>query len=401
MASISETQRACRRIPFTPASRRRAREAIFTFDDMTWAAAQARGMCFPQDRLALALLEDPAIEKVLICDRPRSAVVKLAKDVIERPLKFKSSVRERLWQPLRLRRQDPTSIAGIEAEYERYDRRLQRVAARFGMERPAIVTAQPLLAGFAPLAWAGPVTLYATDDLSAHRDYRPWQRGLEEAYRRVGSSGHRVCAVSAKLLDRIEPIGPAAVVPNGVDPELWLSPDLPPRWFTALAAPRLLYVGTLDSRLDVEGLVSVARAMPGGSVVLVGPVAEEEPLRPILAEPNVHLHEPVSREGVAALAHAADVCLLVHRCTPLTEAMSPLKLFEYLASGTPTVATDLEPVRGVQAPVVRVAPGGDFVAGVRAALARGRLSEPERRSRIEVDSWASRTATVMDLALSL
>ena len=31
----------------------RARHVIYTFDDMTWAAAQARGMCFPQDQLVL------------------------------------------------------------------------------------------------------------------------------------------------------------------------------------------------------------------------------------------------------------------------------------------------------------------------------------------------------------
>jgi teichuronic acid biosynthesis glycosyltransferase TuaH len=378
----------------------RLREAIFTFDDMTWAAAQARGMCFPQDRLALAMLEDADLERVMICDRPRSAPVKLARDVLQRPLRFKSNLRHRLWQPLRVRRQDPTSLAGLERAYRRYDRRLEQVARRFGMERPAIITAQPLLAGFAPLRWAGPVTLYATDDLASHRDYRPWHEGLEEAYRRVGASGRRVCTVSAKLLDKIEPTGPAAVVPNGVDPAMWLSPDLPPRWFTGHAAPRLLYVGTLDSRLDAASIVEVARAFPTGSVVLVGPVGEAEALRPMLAEPNVHLHEPVSREGVAALAHAADACLLPHRVTPLTEAMSPLKLYEYLASGTPVVATDLEPVRRAEAPVVRVAPGGDFVSGVREAIARGRLGEPQRRARIETDSWASRSAAVLDLALA-
>ena len=67
----------------------RARQVIFSFDDLTWAAAQAREMFSPQDQLALALLDDPAARSgLLICDRPRSAPIKLAKDLIHRPLKF-------------------------------------------------------------------------------------------------------------------------------------------------------------------------------------------------------------------------------------------------------------------------------------------------------------------------
>jgi teichuronic acid biosynthesis glycosyltransferase TuaH len=376
-----------------------AKHAIYTFDDMTWAAAQRRGMCFPQDQLVLALLHDPTIERLLICDRPRSAVVKVVKDLVQRPARFEPSERARLWQPLRLRRQDPTGVDALRRAYAAYDRRLRRVAERAGLERPAVITSQPLLAGFAELEWAGPVTLYASDDLSAHRDYQRWREGLLTAYREVAERGRRVCAVSTAILERIDPQGPAAVVPNGVDPNLWSQPDPAPSWFTEQPGPKLLYVGTLDDRLDVEALRSVARAWPDGSVVLVGPLADRSHLAPVLVETNVHLHEPVSREGVASLARAADACLVPHRQTPLTEAMSPLKLYEYLASGSPTVATDLEPVRRVDGPVHRVPPGGDFSVAVRDALAVGRTPEPERQRFIEENSWSTRTAQVLDLAL--
>jgi teichuronic acid biosynthesis glycosyltransferase TuaH len=377
-----------------------ARHAIYTFDDMTWSAAQRRGMCFPQDQLVLAMLRDPDLDRLLICDRPRSALVKLAKDLVTRPARFEADERARLWQPLRLRRQDPTGIDALRRAYAAYDRRLRRAAERAGLERPAVITSQPLLAGFAELEWAGPVTLYASDDLAAHRDYQPWREGLLAAYRQVAERGRRVCAVSQAILDRIEPRGPAAVVPNGVEPRLWLAPERPPAWFAELPGPRFLYVGTIDDRLDVGALRAVARAWPQGSVALVGPLADRGHLGPVLAEPNVVVHEPVSREAVAALAHAADACLLPHRRTPLTEAMSPLKLYEYLASGSPTVATDLEPVRRVDGPVLRVPPGGDFVAGLRLALAAGPTGEADRRRFIAANSWSSRTAEVLDLALA-
>ncbi len=211
-----------------------ASHAIYSFDDMTWAAAQRRGMCFPQDQLVLAMLRDPAIERLLICDRPRSAVVKLVKDLIQRPVRFEASERAQLWQPLRLRRQDPSGVDALRRTYAAYDRRLQRVAERAGLERPALITSQPLLAGFAELEWAGPVTLYASDDLAAHRDYQPWREGLLAAYREVGERGRRVCAVSTAIVERIDPRGPSAVVPNGVDPDLWSEPGPAPSWFTEL-----------------------------------------------------------------------------------------------------------------------------------------------------------------------
>ena len=375
------------------------RHVIYTFDDMTWAAAQERGMCFPQDQLVLSLLADPEVERLLVCDRPRSAPVKLARDVVQRPAKFPASDGARLWQPLRVRRQDPTSIAGLERAYARYDRRLRRVAEGHGLERPAIITSQPLLAGFAELEWAGPVTLFSSDDLAAHPDYQPWRDGLLESYRRVSARERRLCAVSNAIVERIEPRGPSAVVPNGVDPEIWLEPGAAPDWFRELPGPRLLYIGTLDSRLDVDATRAVARAWPEGTVALVGPLTEPEHLAPLLAEPNVFVHEPVARQQVAAVACAADACLLPHNQTPLTEAMSPLKLYEYLASGRPVVATDLEPVRRVEGPITRVAPGGDFVAGVGAALAAGPVGEAERRATITANSWASRSAAVKALAL--
>jgi teichuronic acid biosynthesis glycosyltransferase TuaH len=382
-------------------SGRRCSQVVFGFDDLTWAAAQERGMFSPQDRLALALMADPQIERLLICDRPRSAPIKLAKDLVHRPLRFKSSLRHRHWQPLRWRRREPVSTAGLERVYRAYDRRLRRVAERHGLERPAVITGQPLIAGFAALEWAGPVTLYATDDLSAHPDYQRWRPSLLEAYRRVGQSGRRVCAVSSAIIERISPLGPAAVVPNGVDPELWAAPAAAPAWFEALPGPRLLYVGTLDSRIDAGALASVARAFPQGSIVLVGPVTERDHLAAVLAEPNVVVHEPVAREQVAALCHAADACLLPHRQTALTEAMSPLKLYEYLSSGSPTVATDLEPVRRAGGRIFRVSPNGDFTAAVEAALAAGPASESERQAFVARNSWAARSAEVLALALRL
>jgi teichuronic acid biosynthesis glycosyltransferase TuaH len=375
-------------------------DAIFTFDEITWDAAQRRGMCFPTDRVALALAADRRVGRLMICNQPRSAPVKLVKDTLRRPAAFPASDRVHLYEPLRLRRRDPVSLAALERSYARYGRRLRRAAARRGLNRPAVVTAHPFVAAFAELDWAGPVTLLASDDWAAHPEYERWRPAYLAAYERVAQRHLRVCAVTKAIVERIEPQGPAAVVPNGVDPKEWLSVEPPPEWLTPLPAPRFLYVGTLDSRLDVDAVLAVARAWPEGSVVLVGPVADPGHLVGLREEPNVHFPGPVPRDQVAGLAHAADVCLVPHRRLPLTEAMSPLKIYEYMAGGGPVAATDLPPLRGIEGPLELVAPGGDFVAGVRAALARGPMTEAERERFVAGNAWSHRTDEVLALALA-
>jgi teichuronic acid biosynthesis glycosyltransferase TuaH len=377
-----------------------ARDAIFGFDEITWEAAQRRGMCFPTDRLALALAEDARVGRLLICDQPRSAPIKLAKDLLGKGAAFPASDRVHQHQPLRLRRRDPVSLRGLERFYGGYGRRLHRAARRHGLERPAIVTAHPFVAAFAALGWAGPVTFFATDDWAAHPAYSRWHDAYLAAYARISQRGLRLCAVSATIVERVAPRGPAAVVPNGVDPAEWTDIAPPPEWMAALPGPRFLYVGTLDSRLDVDAVRAVAAAWPEGSIVLAGPVADPAHLQPLRELPNVVLPGPVERPQVAALAHAADACLLPHRRLPLTEAMSPLKAYEYLAGGGPVAATDLPPLRGIEGPLKLAPPGGDFVAAVRAALASGPMPEPERLQFLERNSWSRRCDEVLALSLA-
>jgi glycosyltransferase involved in cell wall biosynthesis len=208
-----------------------------------------------------------------------------------------------------------------------------------------------------------------------------------------------VVAVSQAIVDRIGPTGPSAVVPNGVAPEEWRSPATAPSWFTALSSPRILYVGVLDDRLDVQALHEVAARFSRGTVVLLGPVGDRKALEPLRGVANIRIEPPVGRLEVAGLVHAADVCVMPHRSNRLTAAMSPLKLYEYLAGGRPVAATDLPPVRAVDPRIVRVRDGESFADGVAEALDRGPLVEDDRLAFIDANSWQRRHDDLLALAL--
>jgi glycosyltransferase involved in cell wall biosynthesis len=372
------------------------RDVLFSFAYASWGTAVARGMCFSEDRMVETLMAHPAVRRLLVAETPRSLPIKLVRDRLAPAPPFPTGERASLYSPLRLRRADPTGIAANERAFARWDTRARRAAARHGLERPAVITTHPLIAGFAPLEWADSVTFYAYDDLAESPPLRHLWPAYEEAYRRIRELGRGVAAVAPAILERIQPSGPSAVVANGVDPDEWAAPGPPPPWFEALPRPRLLYVGSLESRIDVVSLERAARALPDAAFVLVGPLLEPAPFAALRELPNVTLRPSVGREQVVALVAAADACLIPHLRNGLTEAMSPLKLYEYLAGGAPVAALDLPPIRDVSP---RVAIRDDLVTAIEAALAIGRAPEEERRRFAAANSWASRQARIVELAL--
>ena len=374
------------------------RDVVFTFNWVTWDGARRRGMSFAQDRLAGALLDDARL-RVLVANPYRSAARRALARVLARDEPFPNSPRAHLHGPLRVRRDDPADIAAIARDYARYGRLLERAAARAGLERPAVITAHPLVAAFAPLDWAGPVTYYATDDWTGSPTYRRLWPVLEAGYERMRTRDVRVCSVSQPLLDRLAPAGSAAVVPNGIEPSEWLEPAPAPGWIAELPRPRLLYAGTLDGRLDIDALRATAEAFPHGSIVLVGDVADHAHVASLGGLPNVHVLPAVGRAELSGVVPAADACLIPHHATRLTTAMSPLKLYEYLAAGRPVVATDLPPVRGTHPHVQVVADRAGFADAVRTALAVGPMTEVERLDWIDANRWSRRHEQILALAL--
>jgi teichuronic acid biosynthesis glycosyltransferase TuaH len=375
-------------------------DIVFTFYGETWTNAVRREMYMAGDRLLLTLLSSASVRNLVVANPYRSAPIQWARRLGgQRPAPFPDESRQTLVEPRRLRRRDPTSTRALERAYAAYDGALEGAASRLGARRPAVITTSPFVAGFAPLQWAGRVTFYAWDDWASGLPLRRWWPAYEEAYARVSQSGRGVVAVSQAIVDRIVPTGPSAVVPNGVAPEEWRSPPAPPAWFAALPSPRILYAGVVDDRLDVSAVREVAARYPRGTVILLGPVGDRSAVDPLGDVPNVRIEPPVGRSEVASLVHASDVCVMPHRRMRITAAMSPLKLYEYLAGGRPVAATDLPPVQAVHPSVVTVPEGESFADGVAEALARGALTDGERLAFIDANSWQRRHDDLLNVAL--
>ncbi len=347
------------------------RDVVFTYFGITWSSAFQRQLVMPEDRLGAALAEHPAIDRLLVCDPYRSVAVAPARPTTTAP--FPSGPRRRLHRPLRIRRSDPADPARAVA---RYEATVRRAAAGLGLERPAVITANPLFAGLGRFDWAGPgdlLRLGRLERLAAARALVARLRGrvrgpAREPPPRLRDLRRRARADRA---DRPRARDPQRHRPGRVGRARRRRPTGSPR-----SRGRACSTTAGSTRgIDVGQARAVAEAFPHGSLTFLGPVADPARFASLERLPNVHFHGWVPREETNRVIAAADAGLVPHVRTPLTEAMSPLKLYEYLAAGLPVAAADLPPIRGVDERVVLGPVGGDLAPAVRRALELGHAPE--------------------------
>jgi glycosyltransferase involved in cell wall biosynthesis len=376
------------------------RDVIFTFRAETWADSRRRGYR-PPDRLVNRLLVDPRVGRLLVADPFRDVLSLLKRRIRGRTAPPPSRPETELFSPVRLRRRHPTGVDGVRGAIAAYERRLRRAAERAGLATPAVITTEPLLAGLGDLGWAGPVTYYARDDWSVHDITRAHWDAHRAAVEGIRGGAVRVVAVSEVLRRRLVDGDGGLTLPNGIDEDEWNAPGSPPAGFAALRRPLFLYTGVVNDRVDATWLGALSERRAGrGTTVLLGPVEKGFDPAALAAIPDVVLHPAVGRAELTGAVRAADVCLVPHVRSPLTEAMSPLKLYEYVAAGRPVVSTDLEPVRGVHRCVHLAGSAEEFAELVDVALREGPLAEADRLAFVAANSWSARHDRLITFALA-
>ncbi|QOV98105.1 glycosyltransferase family protein [Rhodococcus pyridinivorans] len=123
-----------------------------------------------------------------------------------------------------------------------------------------------------------------------------------------------------------------------------------------------IYVGAIDYRFDWDTVSVLARHRPDVPVLLVGPVRSDIP--PDLPG-NVELRGPVSYDKVPELLQSARVGLLPFSGAHINAGRSPMKFYEYLASGLYVVGTHTDELGRREAPGVYL--WGDSIDSIERA----------------------------------
>jgi hypothetical protein len=151
--------------------------------------------------------------------------------------------------------------------------------------------------------------------------------------------------------------------------------------------------------MDVSFVRRLADDLAVGTIVLVGPEADSDPA--LYRSSRVVRVPPLPFGHLPRLAREAGVLIMPYADLPVTRAIQPLKLKEYLATGRPVVVRDLPATR----------PWGDcldltdspeaFSRAVRQRFAEGLPPHQERaRNRLAVEGWAAKARAFEGWALA-
>ncbi len=176
---------------------------------------------------------------------------------------------------------------------------------------------------------------------------------------------------------------------HGVDLDFWQTPATPAPELARFLPPRVAFWGVVDSRLDLLFLRQLHNDCPNVTILLIGP--EQQAPSEISSLSRVIRMGALPFSKLPSVAAAVDVLIMPYADLPVTRAMQPLKLKEYLATGRPAVARNLpgnlpwaDALDLVDSPV-------EFVKRVSERIQTG-LPESQRiaRLRLQQEDWQSK-----------
>jgi glycosyltransferase involved in cell wall biosynthesis len=208
-------------------------------------------------------------------------------------------------------------------------------------EKPIVITTLPIIADLVGEIPAKRWVYYCVDDFSVWPGYDGKTMAAME--RELVPKVDVTVTASEHLADGLRKLGASPhLLTHGVDIDAWRRPgqavNLPVE-FSGLEAPLVVFWGVIDRRMDLAWLSALNRGMTKGSIVLVGP--QEDPDPALAALSRVFIRDAVPFEKLPEIAASASVLIMPYINAPVTQAMQPLKLKEYLASGRPVVVRSL------------------------------------------------------------
>jgi GT2 family glycosyltransferase/glycosyltransferase involved in cell wall biosynthesis len=227
---------------------------------------------------------------------------------------------------------------------------------------------------------------------------------------RLVDSADRLITSSLVLQRRLLPRS-SLLLHNAADFDLFSSAT-PAGHLQHLSRPIVGFFGALADWLDMPLIHDAAKHFPEWSFVYIGPHTfsqseiEVEWLR-YTDVANVTVLPQMDPRTLAAHLAEFDICIMPFRDIPATRTMNPVKLYEYLAAGKPTISRDLPEVRhliesGADGLITLFTTPQQFFDCLKVALANDTPTLHDRRKAFARDNdWSQRVDQLSTLIVEV
>lgn len=212
-----------------------------------------------------------------------------------------------------------------------------------------------------------------------------------------------IVCVSENLVQSVENRGRTSkLLTHGVDSEFWRDNfDLPLDHF---GLPRdqsfALFWGVVDRRMDADWLIALANQLNEEKIILAGPMQDPDPR--LLNHDKIKPIGSISFTHLPSLAKLSRVLVMPYADLPVTRAMQPLKLKEYLATMKPVVASALPAVQPWSDCLQMVSNKEQFIrATIESMRSCSNFSKhiDIRERRLRTETWDAKAAQFEEWAI--
>lgn len=177
------------------------------------------------------------------------------------------------------------------------------------------------------------------------------------------------------LRNYVESLSPkqAKFFPNGVNYHHFANNiSQTPLEYKKIKHPIALYVGAMADWFDFELVNETIKKLPNISFVFIGP--DRLARQKLVNCSNVHILGPRNYSDLPAYMQHADVGIIpfdTKKHGELVHSINPLKLYEYMASGLPVVATEWDELLTLKSPAILCKDIDEFIAGINMVCNEG------------------------------
>ncbi len=181
-----------------------------------------------------------------------------------------------------------------------------------------------------------------------------------------------------------------------------LSPSIAlPQDLGRISEPRIGFIGAISGyKVDFSLIRDMACARPDWSIVLIGRVGEGDPwtdIGELRGLPNIHLLGPRPYAELPAYLKGFNVAMLPNQINAYTDAMFPMKVFEYLASGCPIVSVNLKALVEYSHVICIAESTAEFIRKTASVLAGNAPPLSARLAVAKQHTYATRTHRMLSL----